>query len=138
LKRRLTLERFLPDNLDTRRLVLLGAGLFLGSAIVTLIVLLAGSGGGGRAPRELTPARPPVSVTNDADIGIADLILPDEANRISGEAPPAGPPYLLRPPLSRWSEEQVRRYWIPLEKIAVDRIREENDRRIGELFEGVP
>jgi hypothetical protein len=40
--------------------------------------------------------------------------------------------------MSRWSGEQVQRYWIPLEEIAVERIEQENDRRIEELFEGVP
>jgi hypothetical protein len=138
LKRRPTLERILPENLDTRRLVLLGAGLFLGSAVVTLIILLAGSGGGGRAQREVPPTEALSSVQKGADIGVADLILPDEVGRVSGEPSPAGPPYLLRPPRSRWTEEQIKRYWVPLEQIAVDRIREENDRRIEELFEGVP
>jgi hypothetical protein len=47
-------------------------------------------------------------------------------------------PILLRPRLMRWREEQVGRYWIPLEDIAADIVRRENDRRIEELFEDIP
>jgi hypothetical protein len=118
----------------------MGVGLFLGSAIVTLLVLLSGTGAGGTnvgAAGTAVPAAP-APEAGPTDIGVADLILPDEIEPYSSQAPSAGPPYLLRPPLTRWSEEQVQRYWVPLKEIALDHIRRENDRRVEELFEGVP
>ena len=48
------------------------------------------------------------------------------------------PPYLLREPLSRWINEQVQLYGVSLRDIAVDRVRQENDRRIRELLQEVP
>ena len=46
--------------------------------------------------------------------------------------------YFLRPKLDRWGDEQVNRYWIPLEELALDLVRKENDRRIEMLFEEIP
>jgi hypothetical protein len=63
---------------------------------------------------------------------VQDFILPRDVKGDRAE------PYLLRPRLERWREEQVNRYWIPLEEIALDLVRRENDRRIEELFEGIP
>jgi hypothetical protein len=65
-------------------------------------------------------------------LGVQDFMLPRDAG---GDDPE---PYLLRQRLERWQEEQVNRYWIPLEEIAADLIRRENDRRIEELFEDIP
>ena len=139
MRRRVTLERILPRSPETRRLVLAAVGLFFGSAAITLIILLAGGGTRGRAaeaPPELEPAVPqPVRV----EVGIGDLLLPDALHHpIQEPALPGGPPYLLRAPMSRWAEEQVRRYWVPLEEIAIEELMQENDRRIEELFEEVP
>jgi hypothetical protein len=55
--------------------------------------------------------------------------------RVQGDS---GEPYLLRPKLDRWRDEQVNRYWIPLEELALDLVRKENDRRIEALFEEIP
>jgi hypothetical protein len=68
----------------------------------------------------------------DDALTVQDFILPEG---IGDEAPG---PYLLRSPLKRWSEEQVDRFWIPLKEIALDLVQRENDRRIEELFEGIP
>ena len=164
MKRRPTLERLLPQNPETRRMVFVAAGLFLGSAVVTLIIVLStGSLGTGRTP---PPAVPGETAQTDGSvrIGLSDLILPSTAPfgppstaplaqspgfsgsgsreevRDLREAQASGqaPPYLLREPIDRWSDQQVQRYWIPLDKIAVDLIRKENDRRMRALFEGVP
>jgi hypothetical protein len=159
LKRRRTLESFLPQNLETRRLVFVAAGLFLGSAVVTLVIVLATGSLGTRR------AAPPAALGDTAQsdgsprIGLSDLMLPPP--RSAGGSPGTGgspdlgaqsgsgalreaqaagqaPPYLLREPLARWSPEQVQRYWIPLEQVAVDLIQRENDRQVQALFEGVP
>ena len=71
--------------------------------------------------------------SSDGDpLGVQDFILPQTV------AEDSGAPYLLRRRLDRWREEQVARYWIPLEDIALDLIRRENDRRIEKLFEDIP
>lgn len=69
---------------------------------------------------------------SESALSVQDFMLPRE---VKGDSPE---PYLLRPRLDRWGEEQVKRYWIPLEDIALDLVRRENDRRIEELFEDIP
>jgi hypothetical protein len=139
LRRRLTLERFLPLKSETRLMVFVVAGLFVVSVAVTLIVLLAGTGSRSRPPEGAVLPVPAVSAGTQAKIEIGDLLLPEDVQNPLREPQPATtPPYLLRPRMSRWSDEQVQRYWIPLEEIAIERIKQENDRRIEALFEGVP
>ena len=140
-------------------MVLVAAGLFFGSALVTLIIVLAtGSLGTPRDRRPAASAAPAARAPAETPgaIGLSDLLLPHPQHagglmpevgaglqggaRDLREAQAAGraPPYLLREPLSRWSAEQVQRYWVSLRDIAVDRVRQENDRRILTLLEGVP
>ena len=69
---------------------------------------------------------------SEGALSVQDFMLPRHLKEDSPE------PYLLRPRLDRWREEQVKRYWIPLQDIALDLVRRENDRRIEELFEGIP
>jgi len=127
------------------------AGLFLVSVLVTLIVLLSGRNGLEGEPDEQPPltsveqliddfSRPASGARQLAGAGtggehvlnVQDFILPQV---VKGDSPE---PILLRPRLKRWREEQVGRYWIPLEDIAADIVRRENDRRIEELFEDIP
>ena len=121
------------------------SALFVLSALITLIVLLSGRNGGEAKPKEEdAPVSSVQQIIEDfsgqgaqagqlADtLSVQDFILPQT---VKGDSPE---PHLLRPRLERWQEEQINRYWIPLEDIARDLIRRENDRRIEELFEGVP
>ena len=140
-------------------MVLVAAGLFFGSAILTLLILLATGGlsPGRRSAPVASEARAPTAAPGS--VGLSDLLLEppnwpigvsvgkDPAGVLAGEAAgdlkeaqAAGqaPPYLLREPLAHWSDQQIARYWVPLEEIAVDQIRKENDRRIERFFEEVP
>jgi hypothetical protein len=126
------------------------AGLFVLSALITLAVLGSGrSGAAGQAPvssieqiiddfsvpgSEGSSARRSAETVSGADeiLSVQDLILP---MRVQGDS---AEPYLLRPKLNRWRDEQVNRYWIPLEELALDLVRKENDRRIETLFEEIP
>jgi hypothetical protein len=103
------------------------AGLFLLSALITLAVLSSGrSGAAGEVPVSSIE-----QITGDL-LSVQDLILPMRVQEDSAE------PYVLRPKLDRWRDEQVSRYWIPLEELALDLVRKENDRRIEALFEEIP
>jgi hypothetical protein len=135
----------------TKRIVAFSA-LFLVSALVTLIILL--SGRSEVAPAQEERSAPISSVeqiiddfsgsgiqsrqTTGLGIGaeetltVQDFMLPQNVKEDSPEH------HLLRPKLERWREEQVGRYWIPLEDIALDLVRRENDRRIEKLFEEIP
>jgi hypothetical protein len=120
-------------------MVLAAAGLFVVSAVVTLIILLIS--GGGR--KGVVSPEPDSAVSRGVEIGIADLMMPKTAlsekpKTALSEKPGEAPPYLLRERMNRWNEELVRRYWIPLNEIALDQMVEENDRRIEELLEEVP
>ena len=125
------------------------AGLFLVSVLITLIVLLSGRNGFEGEPDEQPPlgsveqliddfsqpgsgARQLAGTGGGRGLNVQDFILPQVVKGDSQE------PILLRPRLMRWREEQVGRYWIPLEDIAADIVRRENDRRIEELFEDIP
>jgi hypothetical protein len=131
-------------------MIVVFAGLFVLSALITLLVLSSGSSGAeGEIPissveqiiddfsvpgSEDSSARRWVETASEADdlLSVQDLILPRRVQEDSAE------PYLLRPKLDRWRDEQVNRYWIPLEELALDLIRKENDRRIETLFEEIP
>lgn len=126
------------------------SALFLLSALITLLVLLSGRNRVDAAPGgEEVPVSSVEQLIDDfsasgartwqsAGIGagealsVQDFILPRIVKGDSAE------PYLLRPRLERWQEEQVNRYWIPLADIAADLVRRENDRKIEELFEDIP
>ncbi len=126
------------------------SALFLLSALITLLILLSGRERIDAAPRgEQVPvssveqmiedfaasgarARQSAGIGAGEDLSVQDFILPRAVKADSAE------PYLLRPRLERWREEQVNRYWIPLQDIAADLVRRENDRRIEELFEDIP
>jgi hypothetical protein len=146
----------------TQRTIAFG-GLFLVSALITLAILLAGAerpirqppkqgsgeysfqvsaaeGGLERILEDFAATRPDLSASRQRG-GAAvlageprrqDFLLPEPEE----ERPEA--PYLFRPRMSSWSEEQVKRFWIPLTDIALDIVAEENDKRIEELFSGIP
>jgi hypothetical protein len=119
--------------------------LFILSVVVTLAVLLARAGGSDAEPEgENNPVGSAEQIIEDfvgggpggrqpeGALTVQDFILPGGVERDGDQ------PYLLRPRLERWGKEQVDRFWIPLEEIALDLIRRENDRRIEKLFEGIP
>ncbi|UCF98970.1 MAG: hypothetical protein JSV89_05380 [Spirochaetaceae bacterium] len=128
--------------------------LFVLSVLITLFVLLSGTDGGAVTTEpeiERVPASSIEQIIDDFSekdtqtgqrtgsvigsedaLSIHDFMPPQVAQEDSSE------PYLLRPKMDRWTEEQVKRYWIPLEEIAMDLIRRENDRRIEKLFEDIP
>ena len=126
------------------------SALFLLSALITLLVLLSGRSrvdagpGGEEVPVSAVErliddfsapgarARQPAGIGAGETLSAQDFILPPKVRGDSTE------PYLLRPPLERWRGEQVNRFWIPLEDIAADLVRRENDRRIEQLFEDIP
>jgi len=125
LRKRLRLEELKPLHF-----ALLGGALFLISIIVTLAFLLGSSRS---RPAERTPAREEQAAPEASSRpAVHDFILEIE--------PPEAKPkiHLFRERLSRWSEEQVKRYWIPLEQVALDILQRENDKRMEELFQGIP
>jgi len=54
------------------------------------------------------------------------------------EAPPQPRVHLFRERTPRWSEEQVRRFWVPVDEAVLRILRRENDRRTEELLREVP
>jgi hypothetical protein len=126
LRKRLRLE-----DLKPRHLALGAGGLFLLSVAVTLIVLAA-------SPRREAPADPREEAGEAAPapavgrLGIKDFLLE------TPEPPPQPRVYLFRERMPRWSGEQVRKYWIPVNEAVLRILRRENDRRTEELLREVP
>jgi hypothetical protein len=123
-------KRLRPEQLRPRHLLLAGAALFVLSLAITLAVLLAtGRRGGGPV------AEPQASVRAEPSpprLRARDFILEEPVEEPSPEV------FFFRPPQPRWSEEQVKRYWVPLDEVILETLRRENDRRVERLFEGVP
>ncbi len=120
-------KRLLPDRLaglDRRRLILISVGSFLLSVVVSLVILFAGGAGDKEVPVETFPPA--------AELRISDFILPPVEEIAHNST------YIFRERLSRWNDEQVNRFWIPLKKIVLDIIIEENNERIEELFRDIP
>lgn len=119
MRRRLRLEALSP-----RQLALAGGGLFVLSILITLAILLAG--GRRPAPRQQAP------LPEQARLGLQDFLLAD--------SPPAVQPeiFLFRERQAPWTEEQLRRFWIPPEKVILEILVRENDRRIDRLLQEVP
>jgi len=122
LRKRLRLDQLKPGQLA------LGlGGLFLLSVAVTLIVLLAAPRG-----RPRLEAGKPLEAEAPEPLGVQDFLL-------ENPEPPALPRvFLYREPTPRWSEEQVRRYWVPVDKAVMDILKRENDSRMEQLFREVP
>jgi hypothetical protein len=124
LRKRLRLEELQPRH------IALGAGaLFLLSVAVTLIVLAA-------SPRRDAPAesQPEAGDAGPAvgGLGIKDFLLE------TPEPPPQPRVYLFRERMPRWTEEQVQKYWVPVNEAVLRILRRENDRRTEELLREVP
>ena len=118
------------EDLQPRQLALGAAGLFLLSVAVTLIILA--SAGPRTAPKppladETRPMEPAVG-----RLGIQEFLLE------APEAPPRPRVHLFRERTPRWSEEQVRRFWVPVNEAVLRILRRENDRRTEELLREVP
>jgi hypothetical protein len=125
LRKKLRLEELTP-----RHLLVAGAALFVLSLLVTLVVLLA-AGRKDSAPVAAQQASPRAE-TRPARLRARDFILDEPKEE------PQPDIFFFRPRFSRWSEEQVRRFWVPLDEVLLEHLRRENDSRIEKLFEGVP
>ena len=113
------------------------AALFLLSVAVTLSILTSSARrqpqAAGSPPPEPAPAAgQAASAPAVGRLGITDFLLE------APEAPPQPRLHLFRERLPRWTEQQVQRYWIPVNEAMLRILRRENDRRIEELLREVP
>lgn len=116
-----------PDNLW---IILLLAGMFFLSSLITLLILLSVTGGES-APT--ATSEPQISgALSSEGLMFHDFLLQDEDQFLEKSD------YLLREQMARWGDEQVNRFWIPLKKIALDILIKENDNRVEEIFKDIP
>lgn len=107
------------------------AGLFLLSALVTFLVMLPSMRRPATAaaePRE----RPVGTEAIDLSVSLPDFLLPEES-AAGGQGIE-----LFRRRFTSWSEEQVRRFWIPVREIARDVLERKNDEEVDALFQDLP
>ena len=105
--------------------MLLG-GVFLLSTLITLIILITAD------PTAKQNEFAEASQSDFEAMSLHQFMLPP------AEVGYKSRPYLWRERIQRWADEQVERYWIPLNKIVLEIIIKENDKRIEEIFEGIP
>ncbi len=128
MRKRVRLEELAP-----RQLALGAGGLFLLAVLVTLLILA--SSARRRAPEEDAQPQPAASSSVQpagGGLGVKDFLLE------APEDPPQPPVHLFRERTPRWSEQQVRRHWIPVNEAVLRILRRENDRRTEELLREVP
>ncbi len=120
-------------RLPRREVLLVAAAGFL-AGVVTLIVLIVSFNA-----QEARAARPPAGPTAGSGspavedgLSVDDLMLP------SLHASEAGPQYYpFRPRLSRWTKENVERFWVSPRQIVIDAIGAMNDKNLENLLEKV-
>ena len=140
MRKKLRLEELKP-----RQLALGAAVLFLLSVAVTLAILVssprrrlsaAGSptdqAGRSAGEEAVAGAAPSAHAPTVGRLGIADFLLE------APEPPPQPRVYLFRERLPRWTEQQISRYWVPVNEAVLRILRRENDRRTEELLREVP
>ncbi len=122
-------KRILPDH---RWIIPLLVGLFFLSSLITFIILMRGTGQN-QIPAAVT-WKPQYKSETSIQKGLT-------LNDFQLENPNQDKPaeiYLLREQMEKWGDEQVNRFWIPLDEIALNIIMEENDRRIEDIFKDIP
>jgi len=115
--------------LDTRRVIMLGGAAFTVSVLITVVALLLSGRGGDQLG---APSAGPSSAMGDLRFRISDFVISDPVASGAGDE---YAPYRDR--LQRWDRDQVGRFWIPIEEIARDILKEESDRAIKELLSSV-
>ncbi len=112
--------------LDTRRVIMLGGAAFAASVLITVVALLLSSKGGEQQQPD------PSAAMGALRFRISDFVISDPVASAAGDE---YTPYRDR--LQRWDRDQVERFWIPIEEIARDILKEESDRAIEELLSSV-
>ena len=106
-------------------------GLFVVSALITFLIMLPSSR---RAAAVTEPPRAPAGTEAiDLSVSLQDFLLPEEGEEESGR----GIEWFRRR-FTLWSEEQVRRFWIPAREIARDVLERKNDEGVDALLQDLP
>jgi len=121
-------------KLDKKRgLILIFSGVFILSALVTLLLLVLRNPA---ADQEIGQYQAPqkeleILTAKELSFGefITDLDLQDSRQEDY---------YLFRKKFESWSEEQVDRFWLPLHDITLDILLNKNDELVEKLFKDIP
>ena len=124
------------NRLSSKKLWMMYAVLFFLSLSVTMIVLL--NSRQARIPVNIiTPSGSqliiPAQQNSQYELNLSDFIL------IVGDSPDERPDYfLLRESLDYWSEEQIKKFWIPERPVINRMIQAMNDTNMDAFFRGIP
>ena len=78
-------------------------------------------------------AAPPMAFGPTAALRYSELILDADL-----ESDDQAGLFYSRPQMDRWSEEQVRRFWIPPEQIVLEILQRENDLIVEDILADIP
>ena len=122
-------KKALPDY---KWIIPLLVALFFLSSLITLFILMAGN------MREPIPPAAGWKPHSQSESSIQKGLTLNDFQLQNPDQDQPAETYLLREQMERWSDEQVNKFWIPLDEIALDIIIEENDRRIEDIFKDIP
>ena len=122
-------KKALPDY---KWIIPLLVALFSLSSLITLIILMRGN------IREPIPAAAGGKPQSQSESSIRKGLTLNDFQLQNPDQDRPSETYLLREKMERWSDEQVNKFWIPLDEIALDILMEENDRRIEDIFKDIP
>lgn len=121
-------------RLDNKKwLILIFSGIFIFSALVTLLFLVLRNPDADRETRQYPAPQEELKLLAAKELSFGDFITDFDLQESEQEDY-----YLFRKRFESWSEEQVDRFWIPLRDITIDILVKKNDELVEELFKDIP
>jgi len=121
-------------KLDNKKgLILIFSGIFILSALVTLLFLVFRNPAGDQEIGHYQAPQRELEMLAAKELSFGDFIIDIELQDSRQEDY-----YLFRKRFESWSEEQVDRFWLPLHDITVDILVKKNDELVEELFKDIP
>ncbi len=121
-------------KLDNKKgLILIFSGIFILSALVTLLFLVFRNPVGDQEIEQYQAPQSELEMFTAKELSFGDFITDIELQDSRREDY-----YLFRKRFESWSEEQVDKFWLPLHDITVDILVKKNDELVEELFKDIP
>ncbi len=105
----------------------------LGIAALTAVLITVIVVGGRSEPPSVENPVPEISMTGIFTPQLADFPIPDDL--VVQKQPDW---YPLRGPVEAWPNELAKQYWIPVEDIVLDHVKDDNKKALDSLLDSIP